>query len=285
MTDINFNLLSCPVCGKHLTKNESNSLVCEGLFGEEKKNSKKHCFDIAKSGYVNLICGKSSGGDSKECVKSRTDFLELGYYKKISDTLILLAQKYAKEGVTLDAGCGEGYYSNAYAKETGNQIFGIDISKPAVEHSAKSARAKGIRNAFFAVAGIFALPFLDNSFDVIINLFAPCAESEFKRVLKDNGVLIVASAGVNHLFELKEAIYDIPNKNEARADFPSDMELVEKNTVKYSIDLKSQEEIQNLFAMTPYYYRTSLEDKDKLSRLTSLTTTVEVDFSVYRKNG
>lgn len=285
MTDINFNLLSCPVCKKPLSKTEANSLVCEGVFDAEKKGLKKHCFDIAKSGYVNLICGKSSGGDSKECVKCRTDFLELGYYKKISNTINLLAQKYAKEGVTLDAGCGEGYYSNAYAKETGNHLFGIDISKPAVEHSAKNAKAKGLRNAFFAVAGIFALPFLDNSFDLIINIFAPCAELEFKRVLKDNGILIIASAGVNHLFELKEAIYDIPNKNEARADFPSDMELVEKTTVSYSIDLKSQEEIQNLFAMTPYYYRTSLEDKDKLSRLTSLTTTVEVDFSVYRKNG
>ena len=65
---------------------------------------------------------------------------------------------------------------------------------------------------------------------------------------------------------------------------PQNMALVEKHNVAYKIQLDSAEAIRNLFSMTPYSYRTSEKDMQKLLALTSLETEVEVDIFVYRKD-
>ena len=39
----------------------------------------------------------------------------------------------------------------------------------------------------------------------------------------------------------------------------------------------------NLFAMTPYYYRTSREDAEKLKADSPITTEVEFDIDIYSK--
>jgi hypothetical protein len=41
--------------------------------------------------------------------------------------------------------------------------------------------------------------------------------------------------------------------------------------------------LQALFAMTPYYYRTSAEGRARLDALEDLTVGAEVDISLYRK--
>jgi 23S rRNA (guanine745-N1)-methyltransferase len=53
------------------------------------------------------------------------------------------------------------------------------------------------------VASIFALPVQNASLDAVTNLFAPCAEEEFLRVLKPNGHLLLVGAGERHLMGLK----------------------------------------------------------------------------------
>jgi 23S rRNA (guanine745-N1)-methyltransferase len=65
---------------------------------------------------------------------------------------------------------------------------------------------------------------------------------------------------------------------------PRNMALVEKHSLSYEIELDSAEQIRNLFSMTPYSYRTSERDMQKLLALTSLKTEVEVDIFVYRKD-
>ena len=68
--------LICPVCGLPLTL-EAKTYRCE----------KNHCFDCAKSGYVNLLPPAPGGkrhGDDKLMVKARTDFLDKGYYDPLS---------------------------------------------------------------------------------------------------------------------------------------------------------------------------------------------------------
>ena len=96
-------------------------------------------------------------------------------------------------------------------------------------------------------------------------------------------MLIVVASGKNHLLGLKRAVYDQVYFNDKRADMPVNMELVEKHVVSYSIMLESAEEIRNLFSMTPYCYRTSEKDMQKLLALTSLETEVDVEIFVYRK--
>ena len=270
--------LVCPCCGEKMNINESQgSLVCQA--------PKKHCFDIASAGYVNLSVSHSGGGDSKEAVRSRTEFLDSRSYEAVSDAVNAVLSDYLSSGdLVIDAGCGEGYYS-CRAASNGFCVAGFDLSKEAVAYAGKRAKRDRLANTFFGVASVFSLPMADGSADAVVNIFAPCVESEYCRVLKDGGILAVAYAGREHLMGLKRHIYDNVYENELRSDMPKEMELLEERRVRYSIELTSQSLISALFAMTPYYWRTSPEDKDKLTSLTSLRTEVDIIIAIYRKNG
>ena len=55
------------------------------------------------------------------------------------------------------------------------------------------------------------------SVDLIFSLFAPYSEEEFLRVLKKGGVLIRAVPLTDHLYSLKEAVYEKPTRNVSEA--------------------------------------------------------------------
>ena len=267
-------ILVCPVCKGALHK-EEKSYFCDGV--------KRHCFDVSAHGHANLCPGKATGGDDKRAVRSRTEFLNLGHYAPISDKLCEILSDLNEKNFVVDAGCGEGYYTNNIACKTGAQTYGFDLSKEAIISASKSAKRQGLTNPRFFVGGIYNLPVCDDGADAITNIFAPCAENEFSRILKTGGRLIIVAAGKNHLYGLKRAIYDEVHTNEERADMPKDMKLQATHNLSYTISLQSEEEIRNLFSMTPYSYRTSEKDMQKLYALTSLETEVEVNIFVYRK--
>lgn len=268
------NILICPVCGSELHR-EEKSLFCGA--------AKRHCFDISASGHINLCVGRATGGDSKEAVRSRTDFLKLGHYKPISDKICEIIMQIKPESTVIDAGCGEGYYTNNIARMTGFDVYGFDLSKEAIISASKSARREGLENSTFCVGGIYKIPVKDACADVITNIFAPCAEDEFLRLLKPEGTLIVVSSGKNHLLGLKRAIYENVYTNEERADLPKKMRLEARLELEYKITLDRSEDIRNLFSMTPYSYRTSEKDYKKLLELDHLETEVDVEIAVYRK--
>lgn len=265
----------CPVCNSVLLEQESK-YSCEN----------NHCFDKAKQGYVNLLMSQQSSlkrhGDDKLMVKSRRDFLEDGYYSELSDEICLTVNKIKKnDSVLIDVGCGEGYYTTKAKTHCDlHTVFGIDISKNALQYAAKID--KSIK---YAVASAFQLPFATKSSDIILNIFAPCAYDEFERVLKDNGFLIKVVPLSEHLWELKEAIYKEPYKNKPEIKNDKLFHLVDSKELKYSITLKTSEDIYNLFTMTPYYYKTSKEDAEKLLKLETLTTTVHFAIEIYKKVG
>ena len=267
-------ILVCPVC-KGVLHREEKSYFCDGL--------KKHCFDISAHGHANLCPGKSTGGDDKNAVRSRTEFLNLGHYKPISDKICEILSDLDENNFIVDAGCGEGYYTNNIASKTGAPTYGFDLSKDAIISASKSAKRSGLTNSRFFVGGIYNLPVCDGGADAITNIFAPCAEDEFARILKPNGRLIIVAAGKNHLYGLKSAIYDEVHTNEDRADMPKNMKLEVMHNLSYTIFLNNPNEIRSLFLMTPYSYRTSEKDMQKLYALTSLETKVEVNIFVYRK--
>lgn len=267
--------LRCPCCKKPMTvANSGTSLVCLG--------ERVHSFDFSSKGYVNLSRAQSATGDSKEAVRSRSDFLNKGYYAPIAEKLVEILKSYKDVNKVLDAGCGEGYYTS-YVAEAGYLTSGFDLSKFAVASTASRMNCKRDMRHFAAVASVFELPVCDSSTDAVVSIFAPCAEEEFRRVLKDDGLLIVVSAGEDHLMGLKRAIYSEAYRNDARSDMPKNMELDVVHRLKYTVDLSSNEDVLNLFSMTPYYWRTSQKDKEKLLTIDSLTTEVDVLFSVYKK--
>ena len=282
----------CPNCSAVLTpclEQKPYVLRCEH----------NHSFDVAKQGYVNLLLPQKRGaalpGDSAEMVHARTAFLDGGYYKAFSDGVNAFVIDAAKNcgtprPVILDAGCGEGYYTarlhNAFhAEGTDAVCAGFDLSRDAVAHAAKRAKAAGAAETLsFAVASLFEMPVADHSADIVINLFAPVADAEFARVLKENGMLLMAVPAEDHLWGMKQVLYETPYKNEVRRDILEHFTLTEVRRVTDTVTVTDPDHIRALFAMTPYYWKTSPADRDRLYAQTELVTEIAFDLLLYRKN-
>ena len=121
-------MLRCPVCHEPIFKQNDKIYCC--------KNN--HSFDIAKKGYVNFLLSHKMNsklpGDNKLMVDARSEFLGKGYYDIFREKLINLIDEFHPKTI-LDAGCGEGYYTNEIHKDS-RKIFGIDISKTALQKAA-----------------------------------------------------------------------------------------------------------------------------------------------------
>ena len=270
--------LVCPICKSPMKVycNGNATLSCSGL--------KKHSYDFSARGYVNFAPPVSSGGgDSKQAVVARSDFLNLELYRPIAEEICKLSKKYChrESALIVDAGCGEGYYSVILADE-GFSVFGVDLSKHAIDGACKRANAKNLSNAFFAVSSVYDIPVEDHCADAVINVFAPFVEEEYFRVVKDDGVVIVAYAAPNHLLGLKAAVYNEVHTNDGREDLPQNVVLVEEKRLNFNIELTKNSDIKNLFAMTPYYWRTSKSDFEKLDSLNHLSTEIDVIIAVYK---
>lgn len=280
--------LTCPICGAPLTAQE-HTLQCTGA-GE-----KQHSYDIAASGYVNLLSpGKKNNaktGDSKEMVRARSAFLHTGAYECAAGVLAgMIGEELGDTpAVLLDAGCGEGYYTLYIAAHCPHlSVIGFDASKYAAEAAAKAARRAMLQDrAFFAAGNIFSLPVATASCDLVLNGFAPEAHAEFRRILKTGGTLFVVSAGERHLYELKQLLYgDAARYNVPLSDAQAivGFTLQRAVTVRYERTLTTSEDIRNLFAMTPYFHRTSRADSEHLNGVDRLCITVDFDIRIYHKN-
>ena len=281
------DLLICPVCGEDLISDGAH-LYCAG--------KRRHLYDIASSGYVNLLppgrMSNARAGDDKTMISSRAEFLDKGYYSGISERAAELIAPYSGGSRIsfADLACGEGYHTcnvteTLLSRGIAATALGFDASKYGAAKGAKRAKKfAGDADVFFAAANIFSLPVKTSSLDAALSLFAPIPWEESARVLKRGGILVVASSGERHLFELREALYDDPREasGEVRSEGPFD--AVSSETISYRVTVGSNADIESLFRMTPFYYRTSRSDAEKLSSLDSLDVTVEVKFTVYENN-
>ncbi len=267
------NFFTCPICKKRFEKH-ANSLICEN----------KHCFDLSKRGYVNLLRPSKSGsirhGDDKLMVESRKNFLNAGFYTPLCEAITDIVRKHKKEDLTvLDAGCGEGYYTAEIKKAAeSDRVYGIDVSRDAIH--AASLRDRSLR---LAVASIFDLPVENDSIDLMLNLFAPYDGEEFARVLKKDALLIRAFPAERHLWELKCAVYDTPYENEIDTLALSGFEMIDKTRIAFPLALSDNVQIDALFKMTPYYYKTSREGQARLASLEALQTHAEFYLVTYKK--
>ncbi len=267
--------LRCPLCGGELHR-EGKSLCC--LSG--------HCYDYAKSGYVNLLMSQQGKlhGDDRPQVRARTAFLSAGYYQPLLDAIVDSSLPYLPQKPTVfDAGCGEDWYTETLADRLKNQGFspycvGVDISKDAL-----AVAAKRPFDAEFAVASLYHIPLADLWADLIINVFAPDCIEEFSRILKPGAVYVKAIPLEDHLFELKKAVYDSVYKNEVVLPEYEGFELLSNTVLRQTLHLPDRETIKNLFAMTPYARKTSRFDMEKLDALSELNTTISFSVLLYQK--
>ena len=278
MSDIISSIFKCPVCGGALSVTiDGKSAKCEGI----NQKNKIHSFDFSADGYLSFGV---TGGDSKAAVAARRAFLrDTHSYETAAIAVRDAVKRYLPEcHVLVDAGCGEGYYTSMLS-DLSDCAVGFDLSKFACSAAAKQARHDGRDNLVFATASVFTLPLKDGCADAITNIFAPCAEDEYSRVLRDGGYLFVVGAGKEHLMGLKKAIYDDVYENGQRADLPKNMKHIATEVASYEIEVEGKDNIAALFSMTPYYWRTSEADREKLSSLDSLKTQIEFEINIYRK--
>ena len=264
----------CPNCQGRLFYTEQG-LLCEN----------GHSFDRAKSGYYNLLLpqkGKNGfHGDNPLMVKARRAFLEKGYYTPLAEALQETVLRHLpKGGLLLDCGCGEGYYTNAVAKvlEGETNFVGIDISKTAVDKAAR--RCKSVQ---FAVASAFHLPLRSQSVSMLLQIFSPHCTAEFSRVLKKGGIFLEVFPGPMHLYDLKAAVYDTPYQNEPTPFQMEGYTLLETQHIENRIFLPTQADIENLFQMTPYYYKTGKVEQERLQKLEMLSVQTDFYLLVYKK--
>lgn len=268
---------TCPVCSQHLA---SDGMSC--------RCPKGHNFDIARGGWVNLLISKQSGskrhGDDALMIRARSAFLDKGWYTPLLEGIWSLLEPRAQQGISiLDAGCGDGWYLAGLTRKLSEngiaaEALGIDISRDAVK-----AAARRCKDAGFAVAGVTALPVADSSCDLIVSLFAPVCLPEFSRVLHRGGLMVRAYPLERHLYALKEAVYDRPIENPPEHFEAGGFRLVDSCEVRFEMPLDTNEDIKALFAMTPYYYKTSAPDQAKLDDISRLIVQAEFGVCLYEK--
>ena len=183
----------------------------------------------------------------------------------------------------LDAGCGEGYYTAhvlhaLQARGRSASVCGVDISRDALICAHRRAPELTL-----AVASIAHLPVADASRDLVLNVFAPHDAAEFARVLRTNGVLLRVSPLERHLWGLKQAVYDHPYENTVPDPALPGFTLAEQRTLRGTVTLRTNADIEALFCMTPYYYKTGARDQAKLHARDALTTETEFALLIYRK--
>ena len=267
----------CPLCGGALTEIPGGLRCPVG-----------HCFDRAKEGYVNLLPvnrkHSKTPGDDKGMVAARRAFLEKGWYRPLREALEALAVELTGPApAVLDAGCGEGYYTGGVreallAAGKMPEIAGIDISKAALQKAGK--RYPGIE---FAVASAYRLPAADESVDLLLNVFSPLAIEEFRRVLKPGGAYLYVVPGAEHLWELKEALYERPYPNEEKETPYEGFAYDRIVPVSYTVHLPSQEDIHALFQMTPYYWKTPREGAERLAAVSRMDCRIGFRVHVFRR--
>lgn len=255
---------SCPLCHAPLTRS-GNSYLCP----------QRHQFDQAKEGYVNLLPVQHKRsrepGDSAEMMQARRAFLDAGHYQPLRDAVSDKLRAIAPENL-LDIGCGEGYYTHAFAAKAG-QTWGLDVSKTAVRYGAKR-----YPQVNFCVASSQRLPFDDNSMDVVVRIYAPCNPLELKRVVKPGGWVITVTPGPRHLMEMKGLIYSEIQLHAPHSEVIEGFSLVSHDALAYPMQLTG-EEATTLLQMTPFAWRAKPEVWEALKRETQFNC--QTDFAIH----
>ncbi|MGC5018589.1 putative RNA methyltransferase [Micromonospora sp. DT47] len=272
--------LRCPVCAEPLAPAaDTGALRCP----------RRHSFDIARQGYVNLLTGRAPHvGDTAEMVAARADFLAAGHYDLISSALTGAAVEAVARTdpdpavgaypLVVDAGAGTGRHLAAVLAALPDAVgLALDVAKPALRRAARAHP-----RAAAALADTWQrLPLADASTAVLLNVFAPRNGAEFRRVLDPAGALLVVTPTDAHLAELVDAL-DLLRVDPAKADRVADSlagHFTQERTAVHTTRLAlTGPEVATLVGMGPSAWHT---DPERLAaRITALPEPVGVTVAV-----
>jgi len=223
-------MLLCPVRDCHLA-------LARPVDGEDKRRllcPRGHSFDIARSGYINLLQPQERRskrpGDTAAAAAARRRLHDRGVTEPLLHAIAEMVAA-SPADIVLDAGCGDGFYLGSLARLAGFDAHGVDISTPAVDAAAR--RYPGcewiVSNADRFV------PYSDHSFSIVLSITARMNPSEFRRVLRSDGRLVIALPAPDDLVELRGAGRDRVARTVET--FAHDFTLVDRRRVTATADL------------------------------------------------
>jgi 23S rRNA (guanine745-N1)-methyltransferase len=278
-------VLACPVCGEGLALG-ATAAACPNA----------HTFDLARSGYLNLLLSNkkqsAQPGDSPAMLLSRRTFLQGGYYDQMASAANATVAETvdgldsASGAQIADLGCGEGFFTarlkGALAATTAPAptVYGVDVSRQGV----RMATAYD-REIQWVVASLHRSPFLPQSLDVVLSMFAPIDAADARRIVRDDGALVTVTPGPDHLDGLRGLLYaSVMPHPDTPALMAGDtlFERTASTRVRYPVVVDSAAQVMNLLTMTPYYWNISVATRARIEAVTRLPLTVDAYVSVFR---
>jgi len=270
--------LLCTVrgCGKKL-RTRDRCLVC----------SRGHSFDVAASGYVNLLGPQDRRsrhpGDSRETALARRRLFAAGHDDGMRDEII--AEVDALRGVggtihVLDIGCGEGSLLGSLQRVRSIGAHGIDISVPSIELAVKR-----FPEATWVVGNADRfLPWPAGTFDFVTSVTARRNGPEWKRVLKPRGRVLLAIPGPDDLIELREALLGRAERRDrataAIEELRPDLALVSRRSVRKTVSLDA-EGVADLLKTT--YRGARFRQRDRASAIGPMNVTLSREILLFTR--
>lgn len=240
-----------------------------------------HAFDVAQSGYVNLLQPQDRrskvAGDSREAASARRALLDAGFGAALLDALTAaVAELSLPRGArALDLGCGDGHFLAAVCTRFGLEGFGIDLSVHAIERAAK--RHAGL--TWIVANADRRLPLLDGAFELALSVDGRRDRDEVARVLSANGTLVIAVPAADDLAELRRAVlgdaHATDRAERVDADLAPRFERVARRTARARVRL-DRTGLEQLAAATYRCGRTSEREALRAIDVLEVTTSHEV---------
>lgn len=262
------DLFRCPTCHQMMHAQEKALVCLEG-----------HRFDVSKKGTLYFLNHQIKTDYDREMFEHRRKLIVHGMYQPLLDLL----QPFCQNQRILDVGCGEGSFLQQLNEQaTLLPSVGFDISKEGIYLASDYGE-----NIFWCVADLTNLPFQEDRFTTILNIFSPSNYQEFQRVLVDGGQLIKVVPRSGYLKELRAAFYPEDEKkqhysNQAVVEkFQETFRESERQTLTYVFDIPESCQL-SLLEMSPLEWGVSMEIKEKLQKKPLKRITIDLDILIGR---
>jgi 23S rRNA (guanine745-N1)-methyltransferase len=261
----------CPLC-RHALDRGDKVWRCD----------KGHSFDVAREGYVNLLPVQHKNsrdpGDDPQMVMARREFLQAGHYQPLRNAVLKLLAPLAAQSI-LDIGCGEGYYTDVFT-QVANEVIGLDIARPAIRLAAKR-----YPEITWLVGSGALLPVANASIDVVSNMFTQLHIDEMQRVLKPEGYVLVVTPAPDHLWSIREQLFDEVRAHDPEkflGNFETLFELKLQQEISFALNLNQQSLLQ-LLQMTPYAWKAKRDRRGALEAQPSFMTEAAFTLLLFKR--
>jgi 23S rRNA (guanine745-N1)-methyltransferase len=243
-----------------------------------------HSFDIARSGYVNVLQPQDrrspAAGDSSAVVESRAHLLDAGIGRAIIGEFAGRAARVIghDDQLVVELGSGSGELLAMLAAIRPIEGLGIDISVAAAEYASRRYPTL----TWLVANADRRLPLMDRSAQLVLSFNARRNAAECARVLAPGGFLLVALPAPDDLIELREAVAGRPieqsRSDAALTDHNPPFTLVERFTSREQHRLE-RDALLRLLRVT--YRGERRSEASRVEALTSMNVTLASEVLVF----